>query len=104
MDDETRQWLIIVAMCAAGLRPAYLVITGDGGVLATLVIICSVVVILLSGWQLRRIIANLIVTDSRAVFSTAPKTYLLLRISTEPLFPIRNMIPIRKRYKNLTVK
>ncbi|WP_157745990.1 hypothetical protein [Halorubrum trapanicum] len=54
MDDETRQWLTIVAACLAGSRPAYLVITGDGGTLAALVIICSVVVILLSGWQLRR--------------------------------------------------
>ena len=54
MDDETRQWLTIVAMCLAGSRPAYLVSTGEGGTLAALVIVCSVVVILLSGWQLRR--------------------------------------------------
>lgn len=54
MDDETRQWLTIVAMCIAGSRPAYLLITGEGGTLATLATIGSVVVILLSGWQLRR--------------------------------------------------
>jgi hypothetical protein len=54
MDNDTIQWLIIIAAVAAGSIQAYRVSTGDGGSLATLAIVGWVVVILISGWQLYR--------------------------------------------------
>jgi hypothetical protein len=54
MDNDTLQWLIIIAAATAGSAQAYRVSTGDGGVPAALAIVGWVVVMFLSGWQLRR--------------------------------------------------
>jgi hypothetical protein len=54
VDNDTIQWLIIIAAVTAGATQAYRVSTGNGGSLATLAIIGWVVVILVSGWQLYR--------------------------------------------------
>jgi hypothetical protein len=52
MDDDTIQWLVIIAAVTAGLAQAYRVIAGDGGSLAALAVVGWGVVILISGWQL----------------------------------------------------
>jgi hypothetical protein len=54
MDDDTVQWLVIIVAVIAGSTQAYGVITGNEGSLAILAVICWVLVILISGWQLRR--------------------------------------------------
>lgn len=54
MDDETRQWLIIIAACIAGSIQVYQVIIGEAGSLGIIGAVAWLVVILISSWQLRR--------------------------------------------------
>jgi hypothetical protein len=54
INNDTIQWLVIIAAVTAGSIPAYRVSTGDGGVPATLAIIGWGMVVLVSGWQLYR--------------------------------------------------
>lgn len=54
MDNDSKQWLIIIVAVIAGSTQAYGVITGNEGSLAILAVIGWVLVIIISGWQLRR--------------------------------------------------
>jgi hypothetical protein len=54
MDDETRQWLIMIAACIAGSIQVYRVIIGEAGSLGMIGAVAWLVIILISGWQLRR--------------------------------------------------
>ena len=54
MDDEITQLFIIIAACIAGSIQAYRVIIGEGGSLGMIATVAWLLVILISGWQLRR--------------------------------------------------
>jgi hypothetical protein len=52
--SQRRQWLVIVAASIAVSIQAYRVAIGEGGSLAVIASIAWLIVILISGWQLRQ--------------------------------------------------